>query len=81
MPTRALPLALHANPAAHSAAWLHAAPGTAANTRLRVAAMNDDVADRSVFATSGGVDPTAALPSVALYIADAMKQRLDRRFE
>jgi len=39
------------------------------------------VVDGSVFVTSGGVNPTTTLQAVALYIADAMKQRLTNLFD
>ena len=37
--------------------------------------------DGSVFVTSGGVNPTTTIQAVALYIADAMKQRLATLFD
>ena len=36
---------------------------------------------RVVFVTSGGVNPTSTIQAVALYIADAMKQRLANLFD
>ena len=38
------------------------------------------IVDGSVFVTSGGVNPTTTIQAVALYIADAMKQRLATLF-
>src|SRR3981081_4010110 len=37
--------------------------------------------DGSVSVTSGGVNPTAPIQAVALYIADQMKQRLTNLFD
>jgi hypothetical protein len=34
-----------------------------------------------VFVTSSGVNPTTTIQAVALYIADAMKQRLANLFD
>ena len=39
------------------------------------------IVDGSVFVTSGGVNPTSTIQAVALYIADAMKQRLANLFD
>jgi choline dehydrogenase-like flavoprotein len=39
------------------------------------------IVDGSVFVTSGGVNPTATLQAIALYIADSMKRRLDSLFD
>jgi choline dehydrogenase-like flavoprotein len=39
------------------------------------------IVDGSVFVTSGGVNPTPTIQAVALYIADAMKQRLANLFD
>ena len=39
------------------------------------------IVDGSVFVTSGGVNPTTTIQAVALYIADAMKQRLATLFD
>jgi choline dehydrogenase-like flavoprotein len=39
------------------------------------------IVDSSVFVTSAGVNPTSTLQAVALYIADAMKQRLANLFD
>lgn len=39
------------------------------------------IVDGSVFVTSGGVNPTATLQAVALYIADTMKRRLENLFD
>jgi choline dehydrogenase-like flavoprotein len=39
------------------------------------------IIDGSVFVTSGGVNPTPTIQAVALYIADAMKQRLANLFD
>jgi choline dehydrogenase-like flavoprotein len=39
------------------------------------------IVDGSVFVTSGGVNPTSTIQAVALYIADAMKQRLATLFD
>lgn len=39
------------------------------------------VVDGSVFVTGGGVNPTSTIQAVALYIADAMKQRLATLFD
>jgi len=39
------------------------------------------IVDGSVFVTSGGVNPTTTIQAVALYIAEQMKQRLDRLFD
>jgi choline dehydrogenase-like flavoprotein len=39
------------------------------------------VVDGSVFVTSSGVNPTTTIQAVALYIADAMKQRLANLFD
>jgi choline dehydrogenase-like flavoprotein len=34
------------------------------------------IIDGSLFVTSGGVNPTSTIQALALYIADAIKQRL-----
>ncbi|MDD9941900.1 MAG: GMC family oxidoreductase [Myxococcales bacterium] len=39
------------------------------------------VIDGSVFVTAGAVNPTATIQAVALYIADAIKQRIDTLFD
>lgn len=39
------------------------------------------IVDSSVFVTSAGVNPTSTLQAVALYIADAIKQRLANLFD
>ena len=39
------------------------------------------IVDGSVFVTSGGVNPTPTIQAVALYVADAMKQRLANLFD
>lgn len=39
------------------------------------------IIDGSVWVTSGGVNPTSTIQAVALYIADAMKQRLATLFD
>ena len=39
------------------------------------------IVDGSVWVTSGGVNPTSTIQAVALYIADAMKQRLATLFD
>ena len=39
------------------------------------------IVDGSVFVTSGGVNPTTTIQAVALYIADAIKQRLANLFD
>ena len=39
------------------------------------------IVDGSVFVTSGGVNPTSTIQALALYIADAMKQRLANLFD
>ena len=39
------------------------------------------IVDGSVFVTSGGVNPTPTIQALALYIADAMKQRLANLFD
>ena len=39
------------------------------------------IVDGSIFVTSGGVNPTSTIQALALYIADAMKQRLATLFE
>ena len=39
------------------------------------------IVDGSVFVTSGGVNPTATIQALALYIADQMKQRLADLFD
>jgi choline dehydrogenase-like flavoprotein len=39
------------------------------------------IADSSLFVTSGGVNPTSTLQALALYVADRIKQRLDRLFD
>jgi choline dehydrogenase-like flavoprotein len=39
------------------------------------------IVDGSIFVTSGGVNPTSTIQALALYIADAMKQRLATLFD
>ena len=39
------------------------------------------VVDGSVFVTSGGVNPTATIQAIALYVADQIKQRLANLFD
>ena len=39
------------------------------------------IVDGSIFVTSGGVNPTCTIQALALYIADAMKQRLANLFD
>ena len=39
------------------------------------------IVDGSIWVTSGGVNPTATIQALALYIADAMKQRLATLFD
>ncbi|MDD9936919.1 MAG: GMC family oxidoreductase [Myxococcales bacterium] len=39
------------------------------------------VIDGSIFVTSGAVNPTATIQALALYIADAIKQKIDNLFE
>lgn len=39
------------------------------------------IVDGSIFVTSGGVNPTATIQALALYIADAIKQRLANLFD
>ena len=39
------------------------------------------VIDGSLFVTSGGVNPTATIQALALYIADTIKQKLDTLFD
>ena len=39
------------------------------------------IVDSSLFVTSGGVNPTSTLQALALYVADQIKQRLDRLFD
>jgi choline dehydrogenase-like flavoprotein len=39
------------------------------------------IADGSIFVTSGGVNPTATIQALALYIADQMKRRLATLFD
>jgi choline dehydrogenase-like flavoprotein len=39
------------------------------------------IVDGSVWVTSGGVNPTSTIQAVALYIANAMKQRLATLFD
>jgi choline dehydrogenase-like flavoprotein len=39
------------------------------------------IVDASVFVTSGGVNPTATIQAIALYIADQIKQRLTHLFD
>jgi choline dehydrogenase-like flavoprotein len=39
------------------------------------------IVDGSVFVTGGGVNPTATIQAVALYVADQMKQRLANLFD
>jgi choline dehydrogenase-like flavoprotein len=39
------------------------------------------IVDGSVFVTGGGVNPTATIQAVALYVADQMKQRLATLFD
>ena len=39
------------------------------------------IVDGSLFVTSGGVNPTRTIQALALYVADAMKQRLANLFD
>jgi choline dehydrogenase-like flavoprotein len=39
------------------------------------------VIDGSIFVTAGAVNPTPTIQALALYIADAMKQRLANLFD
>lgn len=39
------------------------------------------IVDGSVFVTSGGVNPTATIQALALYVADSIKQRLENLFD
>ena len=39
------------------------------------------IVDGSIWVTSGGVNPTSTIPALALYIADAIKQRLATLFD
>jgi choline dehydrogenase-like flavoprotein len=39
------------------------------------------IIDGSIFVTSGAVNPTPTIQALALYIADAMKQRLANLFD
>jgi choline dehydrogenase-like flavoprotein len=39
------------------------------------------IVDGSIFVTSGAVNPTRTIQALALYIADAMKQRLATLFD
>ncbi len=39
------------------------------------------IVDGSIFVTSGGVNPTRTIQALALYVADAMKQRLANLFD
>ena len=39
------------------------------------------IVDGSVFVTSAGVNPTRTITALALYITDAMKQRLANLFD
>ncbi len=39
------------------------------------------VVDGSLFVTSGGVNPTATIQALALYVADSIKKRLDTLFD
>ncbi len=39
------------------------------------------IVDGSVFVTSGGVNPTATIQAIALYVADSIKQRLANLFD
>jgi choline dehydrogenase-like flavoprotein len=39
------------------------------------------IVDGSIFVTSGGVNPTCTIQALALYVADAMKQRLATLFD
>ena len=39
------------------------------------------IIDGSIFVTSAGVNPTQTIQSLALYIADQMKQRLANLFD
>lgn len=39
------------------------------------------IADSSLFVTSAGVNPTSTLQALALYVAEQIKQRLDRLFD
>jgi choline dehydrogenase-like flavoprotein len=44
-------------------------------------AKNLFIVDGSIFVTSGGVNPTATIQALALYIADSIKQRLANLFD
>jgi choline dehydrogenase-like flavoprotein len=39
------------------------------------------IVDGSIFVTSGGVNPTATIQALALYVADNIKQRLANLFD
>ena len=39
------------------------------------------IVDGSIFVTSAGVNPTCTIQALALYVADAMKQRLATLFD
>jgi choline dehydrogenase-like flavoprotein len=39
------------------------------------------IVDGSIWVTSGGVNPTSTIQALALYVADAMKQRLATLFD
>ena len=39
------------------------------------------IVDGSIFVTSGGVNPTATIQALALYIADNIKRRLANLFD
>ena len=39
------------------------------------------IVDGSLFVTSGGVNPTATIQALALYVADSIKQRLGNLFD
>ncbi|MDO9217312.1 MAG: GMC oxidoreductase, partial [Lacisediminimonas sp.] len=39
------------------------------------------IVDGSIFVTSGGVNPTATIQALALYIADNIKNRLANLFD
>jgi choline dehydrogenase-like flavoprotein len=39
------------------------------------------IVDGSIFVTSGGVNPTATIQALALYIADSIKKRLETLFD
>lgn len=54
-----------------------------ADTKMRILRLEQrdwvkptDYVDGSIWATSGGVNPTSTIQALALYIADAIKRRL-----